>query len=262
MINAVAFSNVGNVRSNHEDNYLLGVDRCIDSVTQKLMKNNLYTDKASFTGDRGIFAVCDGMGGHASGEVASCKAVSWLNDKYNLLLNAQAEDVVSYISELNAYICNEAERALSCNNMGCTLSAIIVSNRRVYAVNAGDSRIYSFKNGKLTQISTDHTEGRRLLKLGLLTEEELSDFPSRKSLYKYLGRKGELIADVTEMSGDCGVYLICSDGLTDTLKDGELETLFRNGGSIANIGRNLLDASLAKGNLCTDNITLLLIEIY
>lgn len=262
MINAVAFSNVGNVRSNHEDNYLLGIDQCIDSVTQKLMKNNLYTDKASFSGNCGIFAICDGMGGHASGEVASYNAVSWLKNNQNVLLNAQVEDVVSYISELNTHICNEAEITLSCNNMGCTLSAIIINHRKVYVVNVGDSRIYSFKSGKLTQLSTDHTEGQRLLKLGLLTEEELSDFPSRKSLYKYLGRKGDLIADVTDMSDDYGLFLICSDGLTDTLADDELEMLFRNGGSIADIGQNLLDTSLAKGNLCIDNITLLLIEIY
>lgn len=262
MINAVAFSNVGNVRSNHEDNYLLGIDQCIDSVTQKLMKNNLYTDKASFSGNCGIFAVCDGMGGHASGEVASYKAVLWLKNNQNVLLNAQAEDVVSYISELNTHICNEAEVTLNYNNMGCTLSAIIINNKKVYVVNVGDSRIYSFKSGKLTQLSTDHTEGQRMLKLGLLTEDELSNFPSRKSLYKYLGRKGELIADVTDMSDDYGLFLICSDGLTDTLEDDELEMLFRNGGHIADIGQNLLDTSLAKGNLCTDNITLLLIEIY
>lgn len=262
MIKAVAFSNVGNVRSNHEDNYLLGIDQCIDNVTQELMKNNLYTDKASFTGNHGIFAVCDGMGGHASGEVASYKAVSWLKNNQNVLLNAQAEDMISYISVLNTHICNEAERTLSCNNMGCTLSAIIINNRKIYVVNAGDSRIYSFKKGRLTRLSADHTEGQRLLKLGLLTEDELSDFPSRKSLYKYLGRKGDLIADVTEMSNDYGLYLICSDGLTDTLEDDELEMLFRNEGSIADIGQNLLDTSLAKGSLCTDNITLLLVEIY
>lgn len=262
MIKAVAFSNVGNIRSNHEDNYLLGINRCINGATQAMMKNNLYTDKASFSGDCGIFAVCDGMGGHASGEVASYNAVLWLNNNRNLLMNVQPKELVSYISELNTHICNEAEKTLSCKNMGCTLSALIINNKNIYAINAGDSRIYSFKNGKLTQLSTDHTEGQRLLNLGLLTKDELSNFPSRKALYKYLGRKGNLIADVADVSNDGGLYLICSDGLTDALEDNELEMLFLNGGSVSDIGQRLLNASLAKGNLCADNITLLLVEIF
>jgi len=81
MINAVAFSNVGNIRSNHEDNYLLGVGNHIDEVIQRQMRNNLYMQKSTYTGDAGVFAVCDGMGGHASGEVASYAAICWLNNK-------------------------------------------------------------------------------------------------------------------------------------------------------------------------------------
>ena len=261
MINAVAFSNVGNIRSNHEDNYLLGVDNCINEVIQKQMRNNLYTEKSTFTGDSGVFVVCDGMGGHASGEVASYSAVSWVNNKIDLLLNSQPKEIIDAITGLNKHICNEADKVLGCNNMGCTLSAILINGRQIYTVNAGDSRIYCFRNEKLSQITTDHTEGQRLLNLGLLTKDELPEFSSRKSLYKYLGRKGELIADVVDISGSDGLYMICSDGLTDALNDGEIEEIFLKGDSIANIGQELMDSALAKGNLCADNVTLLLVEI-
>lgn len=262
MINAVAFSNVGNIRSNHEDNYLLGVDNCINEVIQKQMRNNLYTDKSTFTGDSGVFVVCDGMGGHASGEVASYAAVSWLKNKTNILLDSQPKEIIGYITELNTYICNEADKVSGCNNMGCTLSAILINDRSIHAVNAGDSRIYCFKNDKLSQITTDHTEGQRLLNLGLLTKDELPEFSSRKSLYKYLGRKGELIVDVADISGDDGLYMLCSDGLTDALDDDEIEGIFLKGDSISNVGQELMDAALAKGNLCADNVTLLLVEIF
>lgn len=261
MINAVAFSNVGNIRSNHEDNYLLGIGNHIDEITQRQMRNNLYMQKSTYTGDAGVFAVCDGMGGHASGEVASYAAVSWLNDRSNLLLYAQPKEIISYITELNAHICNEADKFSSCNNMGCTLSAMVINGRSIHTVNAGDSRIYCFKNDKLSQITTDHTEGQRLLDLGLLTEDELPEFSSRKSLYKYLGRKGELIVDVADISGDDGLYMLCSDGLTDALDDAEIEEIVSKGDSISNIGQELMNSALAKGNVCADNVTLLLVEI-
>ncbi len=262
MINAVAFSNVGNIRSNHEDNYLLGIGNHIGEITQRKMKNNFYTQKSTYTGDVGVFAVCDGMGGHASGEVASYAAVSWLNNQINLLLNSQPKEIIDAITELNAHICNEADKSSSCNNMGCTLSAMLINGRSIYSVNAGDSRIYCFRNEKLSQITTDHTEGQRLLNLGLLTKDELAEFSSRKSLYKYLGRKGELIADVVDISSGDGLYMICSDGLTDALDDGEIEEKFLKCDSISNIGQELIDAALAKGNLCADNVTLLLVEIF
>ena len=262
MINAVAFSNVGNIRSNHEDNYLLGIGNHIDEITQRQMKNNFYTQKSTYTGDVGVFAVCDGMGGHASGEVASYAAVSWLNDRSNLFLYAQPKEIIGYITELNAHICNEADKFSSCNNMGCTLSAMLINGRSIHTVNAGDSRIYCFRNEKLSQITTDHTEGQRLLNLGLLTKDELPEFSSRKSLYKYLGRNGDLIADVVDISGSEGLYMICSDGLTDALDDDEIEAIFLKGDSISNVGQELMDAALAKGNLCADNVTLLLVEIF
>lgn len=261
MIDAVAFSNAGNIRSNHEDNYLLGVDSHISKAIQKQMRNNLYTEKSAYTGNSGVFAVCDGMGGHASGEAASYAAVSWLMNKTNLLLNSRSEEIIGCITELNTHICDEANRVSSCNNMGCTLSAILINGRNIHTVNAGDSRIYCFKNRKLSQITTDHTEGQRLLNLGLLTKDELPEFSSRKSLYKYLGRNGDLIADVADISGSDGLYMICSDGLTDSVDDGEIERVFRKGGSISDIGQELIDSALAKGNLCADNVTLLLVEI-
>ena len=261
MINAVAFSNVGNIRSNHEDNYLLGVGNNIDEVIHRQMRNNLYMQKSTYTGDAGVFAVCDGMGGHASGEVASYAAICWLNNKANLLLNSQPTEIISCITELNSHICNEADKSSCCNNMGSTLSAMIINGRSIHTINAGDSRIYSFKNDKLSQITTDHTEGQRLLDLGLLTMNELPEFSSRKSLYKYLGRKGELIADVVDISGSDGLYMICSDGLTDALNDCEIEGIFLKRDSISDIGQELMDSALAKGNLCADNVTLLLVEI-
>lgn len=262
MINAVAFSNVGNIRSNHEDNYLLGVENYINKATQKQMRNNLYTKKATYTADFGIFAVCDGMGGHVSGEVASYAAVSWLNNNANLLLNSQSKEIIGHITELNTHICSEADEVSGCNNMGCTLSAILINGQSIHTVNVGDSRIYCFKNKKLSQMTMDHTEGQRLLNLGLLTKDELPEFSSRKSLYKYLGRNGDLIADVVDISGSDGLYMVCSDGLTDVLDDNEMEEIFLKGDRISNIGQELMDSALAKGTLCADNVTLLLVEIF
>ncbi|MBQ8002912.1 MAG: serine/threonine-protein phosphatase [Clostridia bacterium] len=226
------------------------------------MKNNICTQSASYEGEDGIFAVCDGMGGHSAGEVASLNAVRWLNDCYEQLLCAQEDELGEYIARLNEEIVDYSARYANCHNMGATLSALVITKNKICSINAGDSRIYRFDGKSVTQWSTDHTEGQRLFDLGLLDEDELKAFPSRKMLYKYLGRKGSLCADVAHAVYNRGdIFLLCSDGLTDALCNEEIADVITQCDNVSQMGQTLLDKALAKGDVCADNVTLLLIEI-
>lgn len=260
MIEAIAHSNVGNVRSSHEDNYLLGFGQYIDKNMQSQMINNYYTSTHTFIGDEGIFAVCDGMGGHLSGEIASFETVKWLNNNYKQLLLAD-ETLVTYIHELNRYVCNYSQTHSNCSNMGTTLSAIIATKQDLFFVNAGDSRIYEFRNNTLTQVSVDHTEGQRLLDLNLLTPREYKEFPSRKSLYKYIGRSGDLVADIMKAKIMPNTYyMICSDGVTDIVSEEYLKDIFNGNDCIDEIGSKIIKYALSQDDACTDNITVIILK--
>lgn len=262
MISAAAFSNVGNIRSSHQDNYLLGADRCLLESQQKQMINNLVTNQSVFAGREGIFAVCDGMGGHAAGEVASRMAVQWLNYHYAVLIHGAYETIGRCLDDLNREICIHSARDPKLRDMGSTLAGIIISEHGLYGMNAGDSRIYRFSDSRLERISEDHTEGERLLKLKLLNQEEIEHFMPRKNLYKYLGYPGTLLADVKKLDRKQGdYYLICSDGVTDVLTDAQMEEMFWKGKDVCGIGKSLLQQALAAGDRCRDNVTLEVVQI-
>ena len=145
--------------------------------------------------------------------------------------------------------------------MGATLCGVICSNGMYYGFNVGDSRLYRYHN-QLEQLSTDHTEGQRLRKLNLLTEEECQRFPRRKHLYKYIGVNSELAADVFKI-GHCvseSILMLCSDGLTDALNNEEIANILSKDGNIEYKGHLLIDQALERNIGHGDNITLILIE--
>ena len=262
MIRAVGFSNVGNVRNNHEDNFLLGSNQMITPSQQVKMINNLKTLEYKFLGTEGIFCVCDGMGGHAAGEVASYQTVQWLNNYYSELLDMNILQLQQAFGELNNYLYEYSCQHESCHDMGATLAGMLFAKKHLYCFNIGDSRVYQFINGNLRQLTIDHTEGQRLLALGLLDKEKMESFRSRKSLYRYLGYAGQLIADITEIELNyVSKFLICSDGLTDVLQDEQIEKIFAKENAIEVIGSKLVEEILSMGKRCTDNITVILIEM-
>ena len=262
IIRAYAISNIGNVRENHEDNLFVPMNSFIDSEVQKSITSNTKTIEYDYEGEEGVFAVCDGMGGHNAGEVASRIAVETISKSYKDILVDDKNKLLQFIKDLNNKVCDYGDKNPDCDNMGSTFSGLIVLNKKMYLLHVGDSRIYKFENGDLKQISKDHTEGCRLVESGVIKKEDLPKFPNRKSLYKYLGRKVELIADCDLIEKDFnGRYIIASDGLSDTLNDSEISDIISKSGSAKSVCQDLLKACLEKGNTCSDNVTIICIDI-
>lgn len=261
-LDAYVISNIGNVRDNHEDNFFMPKNNYIDEHKQKEIKNNTAMVEADFKGSDGIFVVCDGMGGHNAGEVASRSAVEFVNEKYKKILVDDKEVLINFVKDLNNYICDYSNKNPDCDNMGSTFSGLVIVNDKIHMLHVGDSRIYKYENDELKQISKDHTEGCRLVEAGIIKKEDLLKFPNRKSLYKYLGRKGELIADcnLVDYSKETR-FIISSDGLSDTIENDEIIKIIAESEKPKDVCNNLIRKCLEQGNKCSDNVTIICIDI-
>jgi protein phosphatase len=257
-------SHIGN-RPNHEDNFLFD-GRFISTPEQGAMPSGVI--RACTVPQSGVqfYAVSDGMGGHNAGEAASLICVSKLAALEPTVQNcASIRDVVSLcqktIADINAEVCQLSRANASQKGMGATLVLLIFCGSECAALNIGDSRAYFFDGTKLTQITKDNTEGQRMLDLNLLSNNELRAFPARKSLNRYIGfdeSNFALTADEYAMSIQTGVYMLCSDGVTDSLADDEIADLLRNGEGIETAGRQII--SHAVSSETSDNATVILIS--
>ena len=177
---------------------------------------------AEFLGDNiAVAAVCDGMGGAASGGVASQVAVDAfisrvkenfrpdMNDNSirNLLLNA--------VHYANTLVYEKSQEDLDKNGMGTTCVAALVRGKRIYLVNVGDSRAYLLNDSGINQITTDHTFVEMLYQTGQISEDEVKVHPMRNVITKAVGVEADVEVDYFELeeSGNFAV-LLCSDGLS------------------------------------------------
>jgi len=265
---ATIFSHIGNSRENQEDNFLVGKQAMLTPAERESMavSRECYYKQMDIQEPTFGAAVCDGMGGHACGETASLTAVQLLQQKYDLLLQAADQGVSAVqdvIAGLNEMFCQTAEASPELRSMGTTLCGVVAANNAVYGVNAGDSRLYLYREGRLSQVSTDHSEGQRMLAMGLLTAEEVQRLPAKKAIYRYIGQQGDMRADVFELPDlvKRDLLLITSDGLTDVLADDEIRDVLANQElSRKQQGELLLNMALVRKQGLGDNITFVLLE--
>lgn len=260
-------SHIGNSRENQEDNFLLYKGIYTTPSTREKMADTreLYGRNCELNKQRFLVAVSDGMGGHACGEVASLLTVEYMSDHYDEIIDSirlGENSLATQISHINGVVSSKAKRDNSCRGMGATLCGVIANECELVGFNIGDSRLYQFKNSELKQLSTDHTEGQRLLQMQLLTEEEVKNFPRRKNLHKYIGYDGEVIPDIFRItSAEQGtILLLCTDGLSDVMSDNEMEEILNGRTSLKDKAIKLVDVAVSKNLGHGDNTTVILIE--
>jgi serine/threonine protein phosphatase PrpC len=245
-------TDMGMKRDNNEDNYL------------------------SFP-EQNLFAVFDGMGGHAAGEVASGIAVVELKEFYELTgqdpeatwpfkdsreLTYDQNRLVTAIKLVNARILDVSEKDVSKKNMGstCVSCNFVEREGKVIAVVAhvGDSRVYLFRQGKLKRITIDHSLVEEYVRQGKLTEEEARNFPQKNIILRALGQVRLLDVEVHEHELQAGdVILLCSDGLSGMVTDDAMQAILqKTSKDLAAACKKLLDT--ANGNGGIDNSTVIL----
>ncbi len=229
----------------------------------KKRKENQDSFRVALLGDGGFLAVvCDGMGGANGGRLASVTAADVFvqsvqrkfhvcNDPFDLLI-------------YSVYKANEAVFELSgtdesLEGMGTTLAAVLLKDGKAYAVNVGDSRIYSDNGSEMTQITRDHTLVQLLVDMGEMNIDEARTSPDRHKITRAVGVNADVRPDVFEISGS-GFILICSDGLYGELEKDEIHRMLK-GDSYREIKKNLSSlVSLANRRGGSDNITAIVIK--
>jgi len=224
-----------------------------------------------------LFLVADGMGGQASGEIASKLAVKNAED---FVVRSRAEDItwpipyrkglsleqnrlLAAAARANDRIRNLSEEKPSMKGMGTTLVGAIVEGDHLAIVNIGDSRLYRIRDGQIEQITQDHNLAWEQERMGLLTKEEACQHPQRHILTSALGI--ELIENIRiDLSRvdirEKDLYLMCSDGLNDMLSDEEIVEKITSPKrkTLEQIGLSLIqEANRAGGR---DNITVVLLS--
>lgn len=244
---------VGKVRTNNEDNYY-----CDGQYRSDVNQNHV-----SLTGrgkaNRFLAAVCDGMGGEESGEVASLLAVKHLRP---CALDAVPAAAHIAVQTANEAICQMMrQKGL---RMGSTLTALYIDRRTSIPINLGDSRIYLYREGQLSRLTTDHCKAESLVRLGLLTPDEAHKHHSKHELTQYLGvfpeemlLEPDIGSPIRLRPGD--TFLLCSDGLTDMVDDVAIASTLASSGVAGTMAKALLDQALNAGG--RDNITVLVVQV-
>lgn len=212
----------------------------------------------SFLVQAPLFAVCDGMGGHAAGEVASSIAVSTIAEK----APAGADDVLLGVAveAANTAVMLGAEQGVGKPGMGCTASCCLIEEGRMAIAHVGDSRIYLLRHGSLVRVTHDHSYVEELVDSGQITADEARTHPSRSIITRALGSDPDMYADHFSLEVSNGDRVIlCSDGLSSMIADSQLEALAVSSATPQQAADNLVAAALTAGGL--DNVTVVVVDV-
>lgn len=260
IVSAVS-SQVGNVRKNNEDNFY-----CNGFYLDESNRDDSIFYSSSSDENMQIYAVCDGMGGEAYGEVAAFIGVKTAENYHIRLKSEKANNFGQYLTECireaNDVICNEMA-VRDCKRMGTTIALLGISGAKAYIFNVGDSSIYRMRKNVFEKLSKDHTGTEQMIKLGLLTREEAKKHPDRHMLTQHLGiNKEEMQISPHTVETDIAggdIFFLCSDGVTDVLDEEDLKKILMRKKDEASLVNDMIIEAKQKGG--RDNITAMVIRV-
>lgn len=242
---AVGKTHVGKVRGNNEDCF------CVD---EKL----------------GLFLVADGMGGHASGEVASRMAVEILHQacSRNRAQETREEDsleveekrLLESIQLANKTIHELSLKEEGYRGMGTTLAGLLRKREFLLCFHVGDSRIYKLHKGSLVQLTEDHSVVAQQVRMGLLTREQARTSKIRNVITRALGVQWDVEVDISvHLMEEGDLYMVCSDGLSDFVPLESMQEVLLAHSDLEEAAAQLLEKALETGG--HDNVTVVLVRL-
>ena len=218
-----------------------------------------------------LYIVSDGMGGHSAGEVASrrgidffCEALRSAGPAFQDGCAAEGLDIldilVGAINVTNTKVFNLSRQTESFHGMGATFLACVLAGGKIYAAHVGDSRAYVALEGELSQITSDHSLVNEMLKAGEITKEEAKTHPRRNVITRALGTAETVNIDgvVLNVQGS-GILLLCTDGLSNMVPDGEILAVLNGEGTVPEKCERLIEMAKKYGG--DDNISVVLVPI-
>jgi protein phosphatase len=236
------------------------------------MKRTHNEDSFSIVEESGLYIVADGMGGHASGEIASRMAVESVREFFAMTANDpertwpykmdrskgyEENRLVTGIKLANLRIFDSAQRDARQRGMGTTIVALFVVDDGAYLAHVGDSRIYRYRDGKLEQLTEDHSLLNDYIKMKRLTPDEIANFPHKNVIVRALGMKDTVKVDTRleqPRSGD--VFLLCSDGLSGPVSDSDMLDVLSQTRDLRTAASRLIARANQNGG--PDNVTVVL----
>jgi serine/threonine protein phosphatase PrpC len=245
---SIGLTDVGRRRPHNEDSYL-----CDDEL--------------------GLYIVADGVGGNAKGEVASAESVdlvhSWVRRWRATLEGHRNSPTVESTALVRRLLESAVQSACYMvfgmgqldprqKGMSSTLSSLLVSGDYGFIAQVGDSRVYLARDGKVVQLTEDHTLVNFRLKLGLITPEEAASAPGKNVITRAVGHQDYVEVDTLDLRAELGDrFLLCSDGLHGYLQDGELDQLLD--GDRHEVASSLIELANERGG--RDNITVIVCDV-
>jgi serine/threonine protein phosphatase PrpC len=214
--------------------------------------------------EAGLFAVADGMGGAAAGEVASMYFVDTARIVFSGRDPAFKENdcdlVHKVFRQTNERMFQHTAQHPDDEGMGCTADLLVFHGDRYVVGHVGDSRVYLFRDGNLKQLTKDHSWVQFQVDQGMLTPEEARNHPRKNIILRVLGTDPAASFDILEGRGlNRHIFLLCSDGLTEMVDDAAIGDILLSAETIQQKVENLIKAALSAGG--RDNVTAVLCEV-
>ena len=208
-----------------------------------------------------FFVVADGMGGHKAGDRASKETVELMLDSLKTDPIEKAKDSLGdALTAANLKVWQDASGSAELEGMGTTVVAASILENKLCAMNVGDSRLYLITDGTIRQITVDHSLVEEMVRKGVLARERARNHPKKNIITRAVGVGPVVEPDYFEVELKAGdKVLMCSDGLSNMLEDGELLMIVDGVGDLEEKTKLLVDAANEKGG--KDNISVILIEI-
>lgn len=242
MIQTAYSSSIGRVRKTNQD--------CV----------RVFKNKKDIT----MAVVCDGMGGHQGGDVASTMVVSHLGHNFGQTDFSQSQAAKSWLEVQlkleNGILVTTGDRFSDLNGMGTTIVLLIAFDDKVLVAHLGDSRAYAYVDGQFRQLTEDQSLVNELVKMGQITKEQARVHPQKNIITETLGVSSSINPEYGEFGAKRGsLFLLCTDGLTNSLADEQIQQILATKSySLAAKCRHLITEANRLGG--DDNITVCLVS--
>lgn len=231
-----ALTDVGLKRTNNEDSYLINDG-----------------------GEKKLFVIADGMGGHNAGEIASSEACAMI-EKYIKTHDGAIDEVLKEaVCNANRQLFVRASENNAMSGMGTTIDALIAEKDKIHIAHVGDSRVYIVSNDAIRKVTHDHSIVGMMVDSGSITEEEARVHPQRNLITRAVGTAMTIEVDIVDETIHNGEWiLMCTDGLTNMVPKDEIHRIITTASNIDEAAEKLVDT--AKKNGGDDNITVILLS--
>ncbi len=238
-----AKTDLGNVRENNEDKF-----------------DFFEPTEPTLLAERGsVYAVCDGMGGHSAGQIASELALkTFLKAYYSLELPDIDTALHTAVLSANALVREVAQAIPGRRGMGTTLTAAVLVGREAHVVHVGDSRCYLVRGETIQQVTDDHSYVMEQVRQGLMTLAEAQYSPYRNVITRSIGME-QVEPDIYRVLIEPGDRLVlCTDGLTTHVTDQTIAEVVRSHSPSA-AAQRLVEMALEEGG--SDNVTVIVVQV-